>query len=667
MEEIALDWKNRCNTNWSPPFLDRAFQLLERKHRVGGDKLRKVVAKLLSKEPKETLTTHKALLDLSDTASGFRLVTTNFDNRFCQAACQYGVKLPPIDIAPRLPVANPDRWSSIVHLHGSISSSSLKDLVLTSADFGRAYMTHGWAAKFLIDMFRHYTVIFAGYSIEDPVMRYLIDAISAHPREEFHQAFVFAPFNGEYGSETETRDRWKSMGVEPIQFNCKDDFRYLNETLIEWARIYKNPLQARKKIVLDGIRKFPGSRTEPIVERVLWALQDLTDIADELVENSKIEYDNLGFTQVASWLDIFFEEGFIGGQCKEDNLGNSQTNNFEQMTECWKTISKYRYSEEVEWRLIRWVLKRLHIPQVFSSVCFYYCQLPSKYIETFKISLIKYRKEIPNHLWCLWFTLLHDGYPRPSVIKPILHYYNRPNFPEIERCLIEDRLIKCIAPKFIIKYHPTQKFLESYFSGEKQFPTQRDEVDIQAILVFGEEKSWSDIKDIFETDSFRARNAEILTDYLEQAIKLIRVVGSHASKDDLGNNSFDLYINRPLIADNKQNERQTECMKFVNCVRDSYFDLVKVDKNRAEHLLQRWIRSGEPLFKRLALHAITVDRNADTKYIRLLLLEGKNPGLLDQELNRETLRFLNKPGLSLPEDIRKDISKMIHANILENN
>ena len=670
LEKIALNWKKRNKDKWNPSFIDRTFQLLEREHRLGGDKLRKVIAELLSKKPEETeeyLTTHKALLDLSDTASGIRLVTTNFDNRFCEAACQYGVKLPPIDIAPRLPVASPDRWSSIVHLHGSISSSNLKDLVLTSADFGRAYLTHGWATKFLIDLFQEYTVIFAGYSIEDPVMRYLIDAIATQPRKKFNQPFVFAPFNREYGSEIDVKDRWKSMGVEPILFNKSNDYRYLNDTLIAWAEIYRKPLAARKNIVLDEISKTPMSRSDPIVERLLWALQESTDIAQYLADDKQIENnDQEGFTRVASWLDIFFEEGFIGGKCKEENNSSESSKkgyDFTQPTECWKPISKYNFSEEVEWQLIRWALKRLHIPQVFTSVYFYYPLLPKKYIENFKLSLIKYRNNIPNQLWCLWFVLLHDDYPKCPTINPILNYYYSTNLSDIERCFIEDRLIKCMSPKFIIKHHPTQKFLDSYFSGVKNDPTQPSEIETQAILVFGEEDACFDVENTFAKEEFRIRNAEMLTDYLERAIRLVRETADRISDDNSGKNRFDLYINRPVIRDHKQNKLQTKNMKFVDFVRDSYFDLVKIDKDRAEHLLQRWVKSGEPLFKRLALNAITEITRDDIRHVRKLLLDSKNPGLLDQDLEREVLRFLCKVWLRLPEEIRTEILQIISDNV----
>ena len=52
-------------------------------------------------------------------------------------------------------------------------------LVVTSGDFGLAYLTERWAARFVSELFRNYIVCFVGYSINDPVLRYMMDALAA--------------------------------------------------------------------------------------------------------------------------------------------------------------------------------------------------------------------------------------------------------------------------------------------------------------------------------------------------------------------------------------------------------------------------------------------------------------------------------------------------------
>ena len=166
----------------SQPAYDKVFELLERQERLGPQQLYESVVAQLSVSPTGPLQMHRDLLALSRVEGGHRLVTTNFDKRFGEAAAElpgHGQELR-IHDAPALPVPNRHRWRTLVHLHGRIQSEGNRsDLVLTSADFGRAYLTERWAARFVTALFREFTVVFVGYSLSDPVMKYLVDAVAA--------------------------------------------------------------------------------------------------------------------------------------------------------------------------------------------------------------------------------------------------------------------------------------------------------------------------------------------------------------------------------------------------------------------------------------------------------------------------------------------------------
>ena len=49
--------------------------------------------------------------------------------------------------------------------------------MFTSADFGVAYLVERWAARFVSELFQQFDVAFVGYGVNDPVMRYLVDAV----------------------------------------------------------------------------------------------------------------------------------------------------------------------------------------------------------------------------------------------------------------------------------------------------------------------------------------------------------------------------------------------------------------------------------------------------------------------------------------------------------
>src|SRR5262249_19255301 len=141
-------------------------------------RFRRIVQDVLSRPP-STLSRHKSILKLarSDHGTGrVRLVTTNFDTLFEQAD-----KEVQFEAAPRIAPLDRDRWNGIVYLHGRIPPSGNgdgADLVLTSGDFGKAYLRERWASRFVSELFATYSVIFIGYSAEDHVIRYLLDAFS---------------------------------------------------------------------------------------------------------------------------------------------------------------------------------------------------------------------------------------------------------------------------------------------------------------------------------------------------------------------------------------------------------------------------------------------------------------------------------------------------------
>jgi len=150
-------------------------------------------------------TLHQDLLRLFRSSERVRLVTTNFDHHFETASKTVFGSLPELYRAPALPLGR--EFSGIVHVHGSLTRP--REMVLTDADFGRAYLTEGWARRFLVEVFRQYTVLFVGYSHDDVVMNYLVRAL---PAESFAGRFALTDEDG----------NWNLLGIKPIRFNITD-------------------------------------------------------------------------------------------------------------------------------------------------------------------------------------------------------------------------------------------------------------------------------------------------------------------------------------------------------------------------------------------------------------------------------------------------------------
>ncbi len=131
---------------------DAVLGLIE--SRIGPSPVRKALKEVLQIEEGADIETHKSLLKLATSKNRVRLVTTNFDDAFEKIS--KGTPDSSFDYAPYLPLPNRD-WNSVVNLHGGLRNSKDKDgrtLVVTSADFGRAYITEGWASRFLVELFR---------------------------------------------------------------------------------------------------------------------------------------------------------------------------------------------------------------------------------------------------------------------------------------------------------------------------------------------------------------------------------------------------------------------------------------------------------------------------------------------------------------------------------
>ena len=154
-------------------------------------------------DPPKPTDLHRNLLRLFREPASVRLVTTNFDLLFQTAAPDVFDSVLDLYRAPALPLGS--SFSGIVHVHGSLDRTN--SMVLTDADFGRAYLTEGWARRFLVDLFQTSTVLFVGYSHNDTVMKYLARAL---PQTETATRFALT-------GPADT-NRWKILGITPVVY-----------------------------------------------------------------------------------------------------------------------------------------------------------------------------------------------------------------------------------------------------------------------------------------------------------------------------------------------------------------------------------------------------------------------------------------------------------------
>ncbi len=258
---LASFWKLTCDiaqgTGLVPSVpLDRFLGQLHHRHVAVHER----ALQLLSPEGSAPNSLHYNLLRLFRTADRVRLVTTNFDLHFETAAKALFGTVPDVFRAPALPLGYD--FSGIVHVHGTLPRA--RELVLTDADFGRAYLTEGWARRFLVDVFRRYTVLFIGYSHDDVVMNYLARAL---PTDRVSGRFALTDEDG----------NWELLGIKPIRFvkgTGADAFRELYDGVQRLAeRATRGALDWQSRLAEIGGRVPPTD--EEAIGEVEHALREV--------------------------------------------------------------------------------------------------------------------------------------------------------------------------------------------------------------------------------------------------------------------------------------------------------------------------------------------------------------------------------------------------------
>lgn len=215
---------------------DRVFNALVSE--FGTQEIDKRIYDALKTPRKPDLENHRIVLDLSRNLRGVpQIVTTNFDLLVEKA--EPGIKrfVPPS--LPDLSLGTP--LQGVVYLHGRLAKPDAQakaGYVISSSDFGRAYLAQGWAARFVKALRERYTIVLLGYSANDPPMRYLLEGLHSEDGAGYRPPiYTFAPGNLE-----DMEEEWRDRGVTPIAYDPIDKAHSgLWDTLRAWASASVGP------------------------------------------------------------------------------------------------------------------------------------------------------------------------------------------------------------------------------------------------------------------------------------------------------------------------------------------------------------------------------------------------------------------------------------------
>lgn len=230
---VDLACSDACPPGYKLPFsLDQTFYLLQQEY--GADIVEKEVLRSLKLTSGVFVENHKTILRLARNAHKEpQVVTTNFDLIFEKT----GIKVR-THISPNLPdLGSGQALDGVVYLHGrwhdtSPSALSSRSLIISSADFGRAYLADGWASRFIKQLTDKYVIVLLGYSAEDPPVRYLLEGLHAKNGSGTPRIYAF-----DRGTQEAVDQNWRHRGVTGIAF---PEFENLWSSLEAWASFSEN-------------------------------------------------------------------------------------------------------------------------------------------------------------------------------------------------------------------------------------------------------------------------------------------------------------------------------------------------------------------------------------------------------------------------------------------
>lgn len=657
---------------------DATLDLLER--RLPGQRLavRSKLAQALKPKlrRKGATDTQAALLRLARNREGaLRLVTTNFDRIFHVAAKRTSQAFQ-AHAAPMLPIPKNSRWNGLVYLHGLLpekaDDTALNRLVVTSGDFGLAYLTERWAARFVSELFRNYVVCFVGYSINDPVLRYMMDALAADRMlgEVTPQAWALG--DCEPGQEHRKTIEWEAKGVTPILYNVpigSYDHSALHQTLHAWAETYRDGVQGKEAIVVKHALTRPQESTQQddFVGRMLWALSDKSGLPAKRFAD---------FNPVPSldWLlEAFSDERFLYSDLARFGVPPHIEVDTKLRFSLIRRPAPYDRApsmllasggitgsqwDDVMFHLARWLVRHLDDPRLVIWIAERGGQLYDRWPWLIEHELDRFAsleregktseldeirlhapKAIPGPLMRTLWRLLLSGRVKSPWRDPDLYRWQGRLKREGLTATLRLELRELLAVKVVLK--------KPFRWGDDDSSSTDEPTRIKQLvdweLALAADHVHSALRDLAD-EPWKSAFPYLLEDFqqlLRDALDLLRELGEADERSDRSH--WDL----PSITPHWQNRGFRDWVSLIELLRDAWLAIRANDSARATRIAQTWFEVPYPAFKRLALFAASYDDCIPPEqWVDWLLADGAW-WLWSTDTGREVFRLLVLQGQHL--------------------
>ena len=658
---------------------DTAIGLLEQGVFGGREKVRREIASILSpgSRPPAATETHRSLLKLGKVpGKGFRLVTTNFDGLFETAIGEENLTVERFP-APAMP--NPkERWYGLVYLHGHLpekpNESDLERLVLSSGDFGSAYLTNGWAARFVSELLRNYTVCFVGYGINDPVLRYMIDA-QAEDRLRGESPLEIFAFGGFASDEEKVEEsKWRAKGATPVLYLEEDNHVYLHETLLAWANMHR---EGREPFVVKHAHSVPQESTQQddFVGRILWALDDASGGPARC-------FANLDPVPPLDWLETFSERHrqTDDGECSGDS--SKTVGEFSLIcrpcppgsmaaTMRFVDAGPFRcHWDKVMWPLAHWLVRHLNDPDLLFWLVDGGAQLHDELRSLVEDRLDKLAKleragdneelaritrSAPNAvpsppMRTLWQLLLAGRMRARSDGMELHRWLDRLNLYGLTTSLRLE-LRELLTPRISLR----KPF--GWTKEERNRATERINDLVDSEIVFSDNLVHHRLKDAISGKGHWAHALpQLLMDFtglLRDALDLMRELGDADERRDLS------FIHQPSISAHAQNSDFEDWTVLIELIREAWLATLRQSPSRAARVAESWWNEPYPLFRRLALFAATESSAVPNRRALDWLLGDERHWLWSIHTEREVMRLLDSLAPSLGRTMLEELEQAV--------
>ena len=631
---------------------DEAIKLLEDKVQGGRSAVRKKLAGIL--KPKKNITgTHKALLDLSKSKDGkTRLVTTNFDRLFEKVINPSEVKS---FQAPELPIPE-KRWNGIVYLHGLLSDDpqddELDSLVFSSGDFGLAYLTKGWAARFVSELFRSFTVCFIGYSLNDLVLRYIVDA-DRLLGESTREIFAFASFSN--GEQEEEEKEWRAKSVTPILYPEDNNHASFHNALDKWAKDYRDGVLGKERIVNELASSQPQASADQnnIVGRLLWAISDASGLPAK-------HFAELNPVPSLDWLWLFIEhrDSYLADTLMALVNTGGQSSRWDTRTGYLANWLLRHLDDE---RLLQWFVEQggqlhEHFAYLIEQRLNELAELEGKH-ETDKLDSISLHA--PNAIPCqsmrtLWQLLLARRV-RPWQELSLFGWSKRFQLYGLTGTLRVE-LRNMLTPQ--VRLSPPTRFPTA--SEEEKTRSISDLVAWDVMLSSAELLLFLDELD--NDENWKKVLPTLFTcfnELLREALDLMDELGGADDRYD------HFYVLQRSISEHSQNNDftdstySTDWIALIKLTHDAWCALAKQDPQKAIREAENWMDISYPLFRRLAFFAAAELEEMPCRQKLDWLLTDESLWLWSLETEREVMRLLVVLAPELDEKMLIELAQAI--------